>query len=131
MDVPRINLAETSDFDLGGLRVSPARRQVSMNGDCRELEPKFVQVLIALASASPAVVSRDKLVQQCWDGRVVGDDALNRCILALRHLSQEFAPEPFKIETVPRIGHRLVENGLTHHPAAQVSKVPRRRLALL
>ena len=70
-----------------------------------------MQVLVALARARSAVVSRDKLIEQCWDGRIVGDDALNRCILALRHLSEEFAPKPFVIETVPRIGHRLVENG--------------------
>jgi TolB-like protein/DNA-binding winged helix-turn-helix (wHTH) protein/Flp pilus assembly protein TadD len=108
MGVPRINLAETSDFDLGGLRVSPARRQVCMAGECRELEPKVAQVLIALASASPAVVSRDKLVEQCWDGRIVGDDALNRCVLALRHLAKEFSPEPFAIETVPRVGYSLL-----------------------
>ena len=108
MNIPRINLAETSDFDLGALRVSPARRQVSMAGQCRELEPKVAQVLIALASASPAVVSRDRLVEQCWDGRIVGDDALNRCILSLRHLAKEFSPEPFAIETVPRVGYSLV-----------------------
>jgi TolB-like protein/DNA-binding winged helix-turn-helix (wHTH) protein/tetratricopeptide (TPR) repeat protein len=108
MGVPRINLAETPDFDLGGLRVSPARRQVSKSGEFRELEPKVAQVLIALASASPAVVSRDNLVEQCWDGRIVGDDALNRCILALRHLAREYSPEPFAIETVPRVGYSLV-----------------------
>src|SRR4029079_12883634 len=108
MGVPRINLAETPDFDLGGLRVSPARRQVSMSGECRELEPKVAQVLIALATASPAVVSRDNLVEQCWDGRIVGDDALNRCILALRHLAKAYSPEPFAIETVPRVGYSLV-----------------------
>src|SRR3954470_15035378 len=108
MGVPRINLAETSDFDLGGLRVSPARRQVCMSGECRELEPKVAQVLIALASASPAVVSRDRLIEQCWDGRIVGDDALNRCVLALRHLAKEFSPEPFAIETIPRVGYSLL-----------------------
>jgi TolB-like protein/DNA-binding winged helix-turn-helix (wHTH) protein len=108
MGVPTINLAETSDFDLGGLRVSPARRQVSMNGQSRELEPKVAQVLVALASATPSVVSRDRLIDQCWGGRIVGDDALNRCILALRHLAKEFSPEPFAIETVPRVGYSLL-----------------------
>jgi len=79
-----------------------------MNGEFRELEPKVAQVLIALASASPAVVSRDRLVDQCWDGRIVGDDALNRCILALRNLAKQFSPEPFAIETVPRVGYSLL-----------------------
>jgi TolB-like protein/DNA-binding winged helix-turn-helix (wHTH) protein/tetratricopeptide (TPR) repeat protein len=109
MGLPRINLAETSDFDLGALRVSPARRLVSMAGEYHELEPKVVQVLVALASARPQVVSRDRLIQQCWDGRIVGDDALNRCIVALRQLARQFSPEPFAIETVTRVGYCLVE----------------------
>lgn len=109
MSAIQINLAETPDFDLGGLRVSPAHRQVHFNGEQRELEPKFIQVLVALASARPNVVSRDRLIDQCWDGRIVGDDALNRCIVALRHLAKEFSPEPFVIETVPRVGYSLIE----------------------
>ena len=109
----RIDLAETADFDLGGLHVSPARREVRMNGERRELEPRVAQVLVALASARPDVVSRDRLIEQCWDGRIVGDDAINRCIVALRHLAREFTPEPFTIETVPRVGYCLVEKSGT------------------
>ena len=109
MSAAEINLAETPDFDLGGLRVKPAHLSVHMGGKDRELEPKVAKVLVALASARPAVVSRDRLIEQCWDGRIVGDDALNRCILALRHLAKEFSPEPFIIETVPRVGYSLVE----------------------
>jgi TolB-like protein/DNA-binding winged helix-turn-helix (wHTH) protein/Tfp pilus assembly protein PilF len=102
-------LAERPDFDLGGLRVSPARREVHFGEDRRELEPKVAQVLVALATAQSEVVSRDRLIEQCWNGRIVGDDALNRCIVALRHLAKEFSPEPFAIETVPRVGYCLVE----------------------
>jgi TolB-like protein/DNA-binding winged helix-turn-helix (wHTH) protein len=109
MSTTQINLAETPDFDLGGLRVSAARRRVAINGSGRELEPRVAQVLVALASVRPEVVSRDRLIDQCWGGRIVGDDALNRCIVALRHLAKEFTPEPFEIETVPRVGYRLVE----------------------
>ena len=109
IEASRINLAEAADFDLGGLCVSPARREVSMNGQRRELEPRVAQVLVALAWARPDVVSRDRLIEQCWDGRIVGDDALNRCIVALRHLAKEFSPQPFEIETVPRVGYSLAE----------------------
>jgi TolB-like protein/DNA-binding winged helix-turn-helix (wHTH) protein len=109
MRAPGINLAETPDFDLGTLRISPARRRVRSNGKDLELEPKVAQVLVALASVRPSVVSRDRLIEQCWDGRIVGDDAVNRCIVALRHLAKEFSPEPFAIETVTRVGYSLVE----------------------
>ena len=112
----RIDLSETSDFDLGGLRVSPAHRRVHMNGDCRDLEPRVAQVLVALANARPGVISRDRLIDQCWEGRIVGDDAINRCIVALRHLAKSFSPEPFTIETVPRIGYCLVEAFQTPTP---------------
>ena len=114
-----IDLSQTADFDLGGLRVSPAHREAHMNGERRELEPRVAQVLVALASARPAVVSRDRLIEQCWDGRIVGDDAINRCIVALRQLAKHFSPEPFVIETVPRVGYTLVERGAADAPAAK------------
>ncbi len=109
--VERIDLANEPEFELGGMRVKPSERAVEMNGERRELQPRVMQVLVALAQARQTVVSRDKLVEQCWEGRIVGDDSLNRCVLALRHLAEELDPQPFAIETVPRIGHRLVENG--------------------
>lgn len=104
-----IDLADAPDFDLGDLRVRPALRSVEMAGETRHLEPKVMQVLVALAAARPRVVARDRLIEQCWGGRIVGDDALNRCILALRRLARSFDPPPFSIETTPRVGHRLIE----------------------
>jgi TolB-like protein/DNA-binding winged helix-turn-helix (wHTH) protein/tetratricopeptide (TPR) repeat protein len=113
----QINLAETPDFDLGGLRISPARRLVGAKGEQTELEPKVAKVLVALASARSQIVSRDRLIEQCWNGRIVGDDALNRCIVALRHLAKQFSPEPFAIETVPRVGYSLIEHSILGRPA--------------
>src|SRR3954452_22942547 len=129
MPATQINLAETPDFDLGGLRISPAHRLVGENGEQKELEPKVVQVLVALASARPQVVSRDRLVEQCWDGRIVGDDALNRCIVALRHLAREFSPEPFAIETVPRVGYSLLAGPGGTASAQRRVTVPTRAVA--
>jgi len=110
--VARIDLADEPEFEIGGMTVRPAERAVLMNGERRELQPRVMQVLVALAKSRAQVVSRDRLIDLCWDGRVVGDDALNRVILSLRHLAQEFTPEPFVIGTVPRVGHRLVEQSL-------------------
>ena len=132
----RIDLAETADFDLGGLRVSPARREVFLDSARRELEPKVAQVLVALAAVRPQVVSRDRLIEQCWDGRIVGDDALNRCIVALRHLAKEFVPPPFAIETVSRVGYCLIERpadgiAAAAAPAGGKSRAKRAVAALL
>lgn len=105
----RVVLAEAADFDLGRLRIRPIHRKAIFGDQARELEPRVMQVLVALAAHRPEVVSRDRLVELCWDGRIVGDDAINRCILALRHLDRDFAPGCFAIETVPRVGYCLIE----------------------
>lgn len=126
MGEQQINLAETADFDLGELRVSPAHREVRWNGERHELEPKVAQVLAALAASRSEVVSRDRLIALCWGGRIVGDDALNRCIVALRHLAKKFSPEPFVIETVPRVGYCLSEC-----PAAVRKSTSGRKLAII
>lgn len=104
-----IDLADEPDFCIGGMRVKPAQRLVLLGSETRELQPRVMQVLVALAQARPAVVSRESLARLCWDGRIVSDDALNRCILMLRQLAEQFRPPPFVIETVPRVGHRLIE----------------------
>lgn len=70
-----------------------------------------MQVLVALRLASPDVVSRDDLIAQCWDGRIVSDDAMNGAIKKLRRLSEADQTAFFHIETIPRVGYRLVSAG--------------------
>lgn len=102
-----VQLADKADFSLGSMRVCPATRGVVWGEINEVLQPRVMQVLIALAEASPSVVSRDKLIARCWNGRVVGDDALNRCIMVLRKLAHELG-NSFAIENVARVGYKLV-----------------------
>ena len=102
-----VNLAWEPDFALGDLRVSPSTREVGRDGWTDGLEPRVMQVLVALHQARGAVVSRDMLIARCWDGRIVGDDAINRAIGRLRRLSRADRGASFMIETIPRVGYRL------------------------
>jgi DNA-binding winged helix-turn-helix (wHTH) protein len=101
-----IRLAREPDFRLGGLKVRPSLCEVEAHGRRRRLEPRVMQVLVALARADGRVVSRDGLIDSCWGGRIVGEDAINRCIGKLRRLAEAF-DGGFAIATVPRIGYRL------------------------
>jgi len=105
---PPIDLAREADFSLGALRVSPSTREVA-RGDLHEmLEPRVMQVLVALFRAEGRVVSRDELIERCWEGRIVGEDAINRAIGRLRRLSEVDGEASFTVETIPRVGYRLM-----------------------
>jgi DNA-binding winged helix-turn-helix (wHTH) protein/Tfp pilus assembly protein PilF len=118
-----IDLAHQSDFELGFLTVMPSTREIVRADGSRDmLEPRVMQVLVALHQASPNVVSRDDLIARCWEGRIVGDDAMNAAIGKLRRMA-------FVIETIPRVGYRLV----TAQPksvAATVSTQPQQTVAV-
>jgi len=102
-----IVLAHQPDFSLGGFTVQPSTLEVARAGWTDSLEPRVMQVLVALNQARGAVLSRDDLITRCWDGRVVGEDALNRAIGRLRKLAKTDQGASFVIETIPRVGYRL------------------------
>lgn len=103
-----VDLARERAFALGGLAVSPSTREVRFDAGLEILQPRIMQVLVALARRRGEVVSRDDLVDACWGGRVVGDDAINRCIQAIRRLADERGG--FSVATVARVGYRLIED---------------------
>lgn len=107
----RIILAHEQPFAIGPVTVRPATRTVSCAGVETVIEPRVMQVLVALAQAGSAVVSRDDLVERCWEGRIVGDDAINRVLSRLRRLSEDVGGGAFAIETITRIGYRLKQSG--------------------
>ena len=80
----QVVLAHELPFTFGVLRVEPARRQVEREGRSETLEPRVMQVLVAIARANGRMVTRDELIQWCWGGRIVGEDAINRAIFRLR-----------------------------------------------
>ena len=104
---PPIDLTREPDFALGTAQVRPSTGEINVGGGRIRLQPRVMQVLVALARAEGDVVSRDELVASCWGGLAIGEDAINRCIQRLRRLAETEAPGAFAIETLPRIGYRL------------------------
>lgn len=101
--VTTAELAARPDFELGGALVSPSTRTVTGPGGKVDVEPRVMQVLVVLADAQGAVVTRDTLFRRCWGSPSVTDDSLNRAIASLRRLSGD----AFQVETIKRTGYRL------------------------
>lgn len=106
-----IDLAKEADFDLGSLRIRPAKCEVEWNGASEILQRRVMQVLVALAHARGSIVSQDDLVRRCWRGLSVTDDAIFRCISKLRKLAASYADAPYTIETLQGVGYRLTSSG--------------------
>lgn len=108
----RVVLAHQAPFRLGALMIDPAMRQVTHeNGRKEILEQRVMQVLVALARAKGDILSRDDLIASCWEGRIVGDDAINRVMSRLRRTSEGIGSGIFRIETITKVGYRLVLAG--------------------
>ncbi len=105
-------LEKVAPFSIGTIAVEPSTRQLKSGTVSLTLEPRVLQVLVLLVQAEGRVVGRQELIDRCWSGRVVGEQAINRVIAILRKLAADLG-EPFAIHTVTKVGYRLtVSDGI-------------------
>lgn len=102
-------------FSLGQFSVSPATLELSRDDSVETIEKRMMQVLIALHQRMGEAVSRDALSLLCWEGRIVGDDSLNRVISRLRRALS--ADPAVTIDTIPKVGYRLRVEGVDQSPS--------------
>ncbi len=108
---------------LGAWSVEPSLGRVR-NGDVVErLEPRVMAVLIALSRTPGETVGREALIEKVWDGAAVSDDALQRCISILRRTLGR-GEHGVRIETIPKVGYRLVVDEPTPPRAAPGPEQP-------
>ena len=104
----RLSLAEMTPFRIGQLHIIPATRQVVRGSVSEVLEPRVMQVLVALAQANGDVLSRDQLIDLCWSGVIVGENAIQRVISRIRHVATTIGKDSFQLETITKVGYRMI-----------------------
>jgi DNA-binding winged helix-turn-helix (wHTH) protein len=105
----KIDLAREADFTLGGLRISPSACRAGSADAEERVEPRVMEVLIVLARSAGRTVRREQLIDTCWGGRAVSDDAVTRVIARVRALGRTAEPPHFTLETLPKVGFILAE----------------------
>lgn len=126
---PKLALARELPFILAGTQVRPSALEVETDGRVTTLEPRVMKVLVALHRARGHPVSRDEMIDLCWEGRIVTEGALNRCVAQLR---KALADNPrIHLDTIPTVGYRLQASGevrrLNPEAGATVEAPPARR----
>lgn len=93
-------------------RLDPIRNQLVLEGRVIPLSPLATRLLELLAREPGAVVKRNAIIDELWQGNyLVGEAALNRLVSEVRHAAGDDARDPRLIQTLPRRGYRLVQIG--------------------
>jgi len=87
--------------DVGALRVVT-------RPDLPRLTGKAVAVLIELVRHAGRTVTRDQLFDRVWTGRFTTPDVLTQAIKELRRAFADDSKPPLYIETIPKVGYRLI-----------------------
>ena len=97
------------EFFIGEWLIQPDQYRIRGKSGVTRIEPKVMGVLICLANQTGETVSREYLLEHVWAGTIVTDDVLTRSISELRKAFKDDARNPAIIETIPKIGYRLIE----------------------
>jgi DNA-binding winged helix-turn-helix (wHTH) protein len=90
------------------LRVDPVRRRIAGPGGETAIEPMVMRLLEQLLDRQGEVFPRRQLFDSLWGKAQVGDDSLNRLVGSLRKALESTSNGTVVIETVPRVGYRLI-----------------------
>jgi len=103
-----VNIEIHQGFQLGAWRVYPDQGLLEGEGGPVHLEPKVMEVLVYLAQHQDQVVKRDELISEVWHGTPVTDEVLSRAISLLRTRLGDNRMTPSYIQTLPKVGYRLL-----------------------
>ncbi|MEM7363126.1 MAG: winged helix-turn-helix domain-containing protein [Pseudomonadota bacterium] len=123
---------DVSEFRIGDWDVRSGEGTLchQQTGEVQRVEPKAMEVLVLLAESSGRTVTRTELLDQVWSDTLGTDEVLSRIISVLRKLLGDDTRSPTYIETVPKLGYRLVAV-VEPLPAGPVNaRVPSRKILL-
>jgi DNA-binding winged helix-turn-helix (wHTH) protein/TolB-like protein/Flp pilus assembly protein TadD len=103
-----MDIATPARLQIGEWWADPLTNELGLDGETVRIEPKAMEVLMALASRPGGITSREELLSKVWPGVVVGDEALTQSINKLRKAFGDNPRSPRYIETISKRGYRLI-----------------------
>ena len=95
-------------LEVGGVRLDPARRSVTVDGEPIELSRKEFELLALLLREAGTVVPRERLIDEVWDTNWFGSTkTLDVHVSGLRRKLGDDAGEPRYLHTVRGVGFRF------------------------
>ena len=97
-------------FSIGAAFVNFDRQCIEVADEQHRLPAKPMDLLYLLVQEAGQTVSRDSIIERVWDGNgYVGKRAINDAVWRLRKAFQDPPDQAIYIETIPKLGYRLVQ----------------------
>ena len=125
VSVRSVDEAQGAPVRIGEWIADPATNELRRGDAVVRLEPKSMDLLMALAARAGAVASREELFAEVWPGLVVSDEALSQGITKLRRALGDDPRAPKYIETISKRGYRLTAPVDRTSPLSQTPPGPR------
>jgi Tol biopolymer transport system component/DNA-binding winged helix-turn-helix (wHTH) protein len=104
----RIRSEETRFLAVGEHVVDVDTLRLVTSPGAPRLTPKAAAVLLQLVRAAGRTLSRDELLNEVWKGTCPTPDVLTQAVKDLRRVLGDDLHAPRFVETLPRLGYRLV-----------------------
>jgi DNA-binding winged helix-turn-helix (wHTH) protein len=98
----------SGSFFFDRFTLDPQDRQLRRGDAPVELNSRYLDALALLVREHGKLVSKDRFLEEVWQGAPVTDEALTQCIKTLRRQLGDDAARPRCIETVPKHGYRFI-----------------------
>jgi two-component system, OmpR family, response regulator RegX3 len=107
-DGPEAEPEEEGAIEIGGVRLDPARREVTKNGETLELSRKEFDLLHLLMRNAGSVVRRERLIEEVWDTNWFGSTkTLDVHVSGLRRKLGDDPASSRYLHTVRGVGFRF------------------------
>ena len=88
--------------------LDPNERRLFAGEVAVELSSRYFDALLLLLQNPGTLLSKERFLQEVWQGIPVTDEAVTQCIKTLRRQLGDSATQPHLIETVPKHGYRFI-----------------------
>ena len=95
-------------FRFDGFELDPEDRRLTRDGAPVDLNARYLDALVLLVRENGRLVTKDRFLDEVWQGVPVTDEALTQCIRTLRRVLGDDAARPRFIATAPKHGYRFV-----------------------
>ena len=96
------------NYSIGEYEISEGSHELLHNGEPEKVEPLIFKLLLFMFKNPNKALSREELIDNVWDSRVISDSALSATICTARHAIGDTGRRQKYIKTVSGIGYRFI-----------------------